>query len=259
MSRRGLTIAEVIVSFSIFALLGVLLAYSLKQGLGVWTRSGSSSDAQTELRRVYSSLYSDLLRTDFSTVRRTVVGASLPGGGYNGDALWFLSAEDPAGGSALKKADGTPFWQRNILYYSIIPSNHDSLFHASCQGNSDALGYDTYCPHKVLIRQVIDGGGTTDPADESTEEQVLSPAEITDYILVPAGYSAVYGPNTESCSIRGRNLSLFRVQLEPEAELPGEVRTELRTAEVEAARRAIRIGSESLEEFTRSLQFSVFP
>lgn len=254
---------ELVVGVAIFMIIGGLLAMALRQGGDIWRRGLSGSVAQTELRKAYTSISSDLRRSRIDGVDRTTVPASLAGG-FDGDALWFLSAEDPVTGE-MRRVDGTSggsapegsaFWQRNILYYTIVPSNHGAMYGYTCAGGSDATGYDDRCPHKMLVRQVIDG-----PDDSDGLEMLLTPAQIASYLVAPTGFdvSAVAGPNTEDTQIRAHSLLYFRVALEPQPDYPGEVRLDLRSARIEAAEKAIKVGTDPLTGFTVGFVSSVFP
>lgn len=260
-STRGTTILELAIGLTIFSLLGILLAVALRQGSRIWVEGLSSSDAQTELRKAYGNVYVDLKATQFDDVAVTAVPGSLSGGGNDSDAVWFLSAEDPATGEVIRKSDGSPFWQRNILYYAAVPSNHQSMYGFTCEGGSDANGYDDRCPHKILIRQVIDAGQVTNPTDESTEETLLTSAEIQSYLGRPGdlNLAGVSGPNTERVDLIASKVQYFRVQLEPVPDVPGEVRVDLRTTKIQQARKEVRLGTDHLGPYSIGYDFSVFP
>lgn len=259
--NRGASLVELAVGVAIFMLLSLLMVAALKTGNQVWTRSMASSSGQAELRKAYSSLSSDLRRSRFDRVARRTVPASLGGGGFDGDAIWFLTCEDPNTGLVMKKADGSPFWQRNILYYTIVPTGHNALYGFTCGGGADADGYDDRCPHKMLIRQVIDLPPATNPADETTEEPLLTAAQVAPYLIAPVGFdvSGIAGPGTEQVEVRAHSLLCFKTALAPDANFPGEVLVDLRAARIQEARRAVQVGSAQLDGYDISLEFSVFP
>lgn len=261
MNRRGFTLLEVLTGFWIMAMIGGLLLLALRSGTRLWIGVSSGNSAETQLRKALFALQDDLGRTAFSAVERTEGLHTLAAA--DGDALWCLSPVDPITAESLRKGDGTPFWQRNILYYLVVPLGHDQLAGHTCIGGDDGNGYDDRCPHKVLVRKVIDHGSPTDPADQSTEETLISPEDIRGYLTRPQGYelSSMSEPGLETAQIQARNLLYFRVQLAPAGEYPREIRIDLRAVELDAARRRLQIGATSLGEssFTLSRLISVFP
>ena len=68
-------------------------------------------------------------------VRVVDVPSSL-GGAPDGKAIWFLSARDPATGKFARGPEGEPFWQRNLLYYLVVPQQHLALFGAQLCGRA---------------------------------------------------------------------------------------------------------------------------
>lgn len=260
--RRGVTLLELVVGFALFSVVGLLLVGAFVYSTKAWRGLSGSSTAQAALRKGQTVLQRDLRRTSFGSVRVTPSTASF--GVKDGDAVWFLSAIDPATGEFMRKTDGTPFWQRTILYYLTVPNNHNSVFGIACSGGADAQGYEVQCPHKVLIRKVIDAGSPTDPLDESTEEQVMTAADIAPYLTRPNG-TDVSGMTAEtglsSVNIPASGLLSFRVQLAPDPQYDNEVRMRLLACATEAARREVAVGSVPLigNRFTLDYSLSVFP
>jgi type II secretory pathway pseudopilin PulG len=261
-SARGLTLIELIVSISLFSLVGLLLAGSFVVAAGVWRTTSASTDSQRALTKAQDDLDRDLKRTSFASVRTALGPSSL--GSPDGDAIWFLSAVDPATGDFMRKVDGTPFWQRNILYYTVVPNNHPTLFGFTCSGGANADGYEVQCPHKVLVRKVIDDGVTTDLADESTVETSIAASAISTYLTRPSGYdtSAMLGESGVSdVSLPSTNLLTFRAQVAPDPEWQREVRLELGAISILTAGREIQIGSVPLDgtRFYSEVLLSIFP
>lgn len=258
----ALTLVEIIVGFSIFSIIGVLLAAALSGSGDIWRTVSSSTNVQTNLGRGRERLTRDLKQSSFDSVMRQAALSSL--GPIDGDVVWFLSARDPATEEFMRKSDGTPFWQKNIVYYLVVPTNHAAVFDVACTGAADVDGYEEQCPHKVLIRKVIDNGPLTDPTDETTEETPIDPGDITNYLTRPNGFdtSAMSGEaGLEDISLPATSLLSFRVQLAPDPQWPGEVRISLHSVAEESAAREIAIGQTPLSRsrHTSNLDFSVFP
>lgn len=258
----GLTLAEIVVSLSIFSLVGILLAAALGGSGDVWRSVSSSTTVQTNLGRGRDWLSRDLKQSSYDSVESQAALSSL--GAIDGDVVWFLSARDPVTDEFVRKSDGTPFWQRNILYYLVVPTNHSAVFGVACSGSGDADGYEEQCPHKVLVRKVIDNGPPTDPTDETTEETPIDPGDVANYLTRPSGFdtSGMSGESgLQDISLPATSLLSFRVQLAPDPQWPGEVRLSLSSVAEEAARREVPIGQTPLSEsrHTSNFEFSVFP
>ena len=245
------------VGFAIFGILILILGAAVSQSSRVWARASSSSNSQLELRKAYAPLSLDLQQTHFQHVRQSTSTVSLAG--FDGDALWFLSSIDPNTGEAIRNAQGEPLWQRNILYYAVVPSGHAQLYGFTCAGAADPSGYESRCPHKVLIRKVIDSGAPTTPADEVNPEELLP--DVNQYLTRPVGFdlSAMAEPGLESVGIESRELLGFRVRIGANPQWPNEVALSLQAAKTKQAQKTRQIGTDSLEGFIQRFSFSVFP
>lgn len=261
MRRRGFTLVEVLVSFGIFALLSIVLATSLREGASVLRKAAASADVQGELRKARLGLAQDLARTSFTQTNSTTAPASLAGA--DGDAVWFLSAIDPVSGEYRRKSDGTPFWQTNILYYLTVPSAHVSLYGYQCAGGADGAGYEDRCPHKMLIRKVIDLPPATTSA-ETSEETLIPGGSIAPYLTRPTTFNlaAMNGEaGLRSARVQAHSLLTFRVQRNANPSYPREVLIDLRAVATRNAEKEVKVGSVSLGQgrFTTQQLFSVFP
>ena len=228
----------------------------------VWRNVSGSTDSSLNLRKARAVMMPDLKRTSFNAIGTSPGPSSL--GPIDGDAIWFLSPVDPATGLAVRKADGTLFWQRNILYYLTVPDNHSATFGVNCSGSADADGYEQNCPHKVLVRKVIDGGVATVTTDEASEEELLTASDISAYLTRPAGFNTST-MNAEAgvtdVRLAATSLLTLRARLAPDARWQREVSLRLAAVKIKTAERELSIGDTPLSQtrFTRSLDFSVFP
>ncbi len=148
--RGGFSVLELLIAMALFTMLGLLGSMMLSQGALSWRRVSGEHSASLQLARAQRFLKLDLLQSSGSEMAQSVVPASLASSG-DGHALWFLSAIDPVTQQAARKPDGTPLWLQNILYYLVVPSTH-----SDCAGGAGPGGLDDRCPHKVLVRKVID-------------------------------------------------------------------------------------------------------
>jgi type II secretory pathway pseudopilin PulG len=180
---RGLTLVSLMVASSIFALLFAFGLKSFHQSSQVWRKVSSQTDVSAQLRRATMLIQQDLLTASSEQI------STLPGPttltGYDGDAFWFLSALDE-NGNFVRKSDGSPFWQRNVLYYTVTPDIREVALFGSGGANID--GYEAHCPYKILVRKEIDHAAPTDLTDESTSEELISEADIAFYLTRPSSY-----------------------------------------------------------------------
>ncbi len=256
----GTTVLELVIGMGIFTLIMVVLVGLFSQSLAIWRTTSGTDTAVRELRRVTAALDRDLALASPARIARAQVADHLGGGGMDGEALWFLSPLDPATGQMARKLDGSAMWMRNVLYYLVVPANHDAVFGMSCSGGSGPNGYDDRCPHKVLIRKVIDSGVPTLVGDETSEEELL--ADVSAYLTQPDGFdlSTMAEPGLEDKRVVANNLLMFQtVTAPPPAAAPRELAVDVRAMSVEEARREMRVGTDAGADsrFTLRAPFSV--
>ncbi len=253
----GVTLSELIVGFATFGMLLAILALALQRTSMLWNRTSSSTASQQELRKAYYLLQTDLMRSEFQTVRTTSGLTSLSG--RDGDAVWFLSSVDPSTQEAMRTEHGRPFWQRNILYYLVVPEDHAQVYGMSCAGGSDPDGYEQFCPHKVLIRKVIDNPSGPGPGDDITPEELLT--DVSPYLTRPrlSGGTSSAESGLDEVRLVATDLLTFRVDIAPDPRWPGELSVRLQAARIDEAASFVQLGSASLDRFLNQFTFSVFP
>jgi hypothetical protein len=196
------------------------------------------------------------------------VPAHLGGGGFDGDAIWFTSPLDPATGRVAHKANGSPLYLRNVIYYLVVPNGHSGLYGYDCAGDLGPSNYDDACPHKVLIRKVIDFAGPS--VDEASEEQPMSAAQVLPYLTRPTGLNAARmsaesggGNQVGPVQIVARELLWFSCNSKPP--LPASpVQLELRASNLLRAQKSLVLGaaplySSALTEEARLTEILVNP
>ncbi len=239
MARRGFSLTELMLAFATFVLLMVLATAALQSTSRIWRNTSGRDAAIREVEKARQALERDL---EVASVRdqhlwRSEVPGSLSAGGYDGDALNFLSAGD------VYANDGSAFWMRNVTYYLVVPDGH-----TGCAGHRDNRSYDDACPHKVLLRQETDQPPASNPGDPLTVETLIP---------VPATYPRPVGfPMTPTLRTVAVNLLTFRTTL-----AVGAVNVDLRAVAVADASRSLSIGSTPLGtgRFTLQEVFSVYP
>lgn len=243
-NQNGMSLAETMVAAGMFTLLSLVLALALKQSSQIWLSNSSHQGATQRLRKAATKLEHEISMASLAELSIAAVPSSLSTGGQDGDAVCFLSHINPHDGQAYLKSDGTPFWQCNVLYYPVIPQNVDELNGSAMVGGVDSEGYEDRCPHKVLIRKVIDTGSPTDPTDEDTEETLLS--DPTPFLTRPATLQ-MSNLQTESEVVRAElvtaGILCFRAQ---KSNHPKGIHFDLRSFSQEEARRVARSTSSSL-------------
>jgi hypothetical protein len=248
--KRGFTLIELIVSMGAAVALFAVTFALLQTSVISWRRVAGDQDVSGQLLKAESWLKRDLFATAFTAIDTVDGPVTLTG--KDGDAVWFLSAIDPATDQFIRNDDGSPRWQRNILYYSVVPSGLD-VEHSG--GGIDAGGYEVSYPYKFLVRKVIDNGSVTDPADPATQETLI--ADITPFLERPVKYNFPSG-DSESLFIVARNILSFRVAT---SVAQRQVNITLQAANVEEAKKLFPIGGQTLEDpqFLMERQFSVYP
>lgn len=237
----GFSLPELMLVCAMFSAFLLITHYLLSHGLGMWQRTASSQDSGLQLVRAEKALREDLRATGLTVIRVSPAK----------QAVWMLSAINPSTGEFEYTREGAPRWQRNILYYLVKPPDHDSRFAQVC------LDKPYHCPHKQLVRCVIDGPNTTTP-DEDTE-LLLSSGEIA-----PSASSlnsippAIQG--LESTDVVASGLLSFEVS-QGEKELAQEIEFRLRAFSAEGSGKISAPGREDLRDspFTHEILGSVFP
>ena len=245
MRRRGFTLPEILVAMTVASLL-FAFGYAL---LDMATRSyhqvSGHEDGELQMKKLSRQLQKDI--TGSTTVGIQTAPVPDPAG-KAGDAICFLSlqADDNARGPACTDDGGTPFYQRNVMYYVARPQGD------TCAGMADADGFEDSCPHKIAIRKVVDSDRPTqplpagDPAND-TEEPL---ADLSPYLTRPApNYNItpmLAEPDVTSVEVIAVNILTMRVRMAPDPTVPGEVQIELRTFNEQGSRKTVRLGQELL-------------
>jgi len=179
----GFSLLELSISFTLLSFLLLVLGAALSDSQRIWRDVWGANQASSQLKRACAGLQREIALTNQVYARS--VPAHLAGGGWDGDAIWFTSATDPATGQIARKANGSPLYLRNILYYLIVPRGHAGIYGFDCAGGIGPNNYDDRCPHKVLVRKVIDYNGPS--SNESNEEQPMSSTEVAAFLTQPNG------------------------------------------------------------------------
>lgn len=250
--RRGATLIEMGVTLGIFSLLSLLLAVSFTKSHELWRKTSGGSEAQHNLRRLRIRLTQDLNKTSFTSVGSGRSLGSL--GPVDGSALWFLSPVNQTSGDYIRTSTGTPFWQHHILYYVVVPNDHNQLVGFDCAGGADAEGFEVQCPHKVVIRKVIDIGDLADPANESTKETPFAkadpPVDVSKYLTRPQGLDTsamLLEDGVLEAGIVASGILSFNVTVAADADRPREIKIESASASIPSAQRVLQIGQEPLK------------
>ena len=242
------------------ALMGVLmlvLAEALRLTQHTLRDTSGASDANSEIQIISSQISRDLVAGKLAEVRAQTGPTSLVA--PDGSALWMLSNMNPITNLPVIRSDGTAFWQRNVLYYAVIPNNHNGLYGYNCSGGAGPNGHDDRCPHKLLLRKVIDQSPATDAVNENNMETIIDPG-INPYLTRPVGYntSAMLGTETglQEVTIAGRRILGFRAEVVGNA-----VDVELSVVSLRRAQAKVAIGTTSLYNtvYTYRAQMSYRP
>lgn len=251
----GFSLPELLIVSAIFSGFLVVSYLLLHSGLGVWRKTAGSQDVDVELLKARDTLRRDLLQASFVQCRVSDY-PSLTSTDNTGDVLWMLSAEDPATGELARDPDGVPFWQRNVVYYCVVPTDHDKYYGTACGARRP-----TDCPHKVLVRRVVDDGPLTRPNSRvKNEEKLLETATLNGLFLIPTDRRSIPGGDRNTQVVAAGVLD-FKVSLAPDAEWPEEVRVQLvgLPEQVDGKRLELGKGDPHASSYAHSLTFSVQP
>lgn len=261
----GLTLVELLLVMVLTGVIFGLTQLVMLRTIDTWWKVNANHDSEQQLYRARSFLERDLKASAFEreAERATVNVEKAPEAlrtllGADGDVLWFLSAIDPASGNFVRKEDGSPFWQRNVVYYAVNPLGLDRMGYL---GPGLAVGgYEVACPYKILIRKEIDSGSTTTPeSPPSDEETLMSYSQLVEHIDRPTEYSCS-GMTTTNSTVQpvAAHVLTFRAALREE--LRG-VSVDVRCTAIDRARREGGISDRDLSEHpvTSRLEFVVLP
>ena len=225
----------------IFSVLLVLLFSVFAQGTRAIELANARQQAELSLNKTQFWLERDLAQTrpsQLNTKRITAAG--------NGDALWFLSADDPNDNdpsSRFKReeATGAPIPQVNILYYLIRPSNYAKVSDGLLAAIDPDPTNDFYAPHKFLIRKIID----RTPGDPDTAELLLTSGEVDGYITAPADYNLSTlnsEADVEEARLIADKMLSFQVRLDQSV-----LEVSTSALRIDQARKQVPIGTVSLK------------
>lgn len=249
----GATLIEMGVSLGIFSLLSLLLAVSFAKSHQLWQRTSGGSTAQHTLRNLRNKLSRDLSKTSFASVGTSPSLSSL--GPVDGSALWFLSPVNQNTGEYVRASNGTPFWQHHILYYAVVPADHNNFVGTTCTGGADADGFEIQCPHKVIVRKVIDIGDLANPADEGTLEipfaETDPPVDVSKYLTRPRGLdtsSMLLEDGVIEAAVVSTGILSFNAEMGHNANQPREIKIETASVSIPSAQKVLRIGQAPLKD-----------
>ncbi len=222
-------------SITLFSLVSVVLYASLHQGTSALRTLNAQTDAQKTLRVADYWLTLDLEQASQTQIGHKHITTSAG----NGDVIWFLSATDPTVQGAnvqtvvRDQSAAAPLWQRNVIYYCIRSSDHDTAEGQVCGTDPNPLG-DAYCPHKFLIRKVVNV--------PVTPETLLSSAQVDAYTTPPNGFdTSVFAgePNLESTKIISNHVLWFSSS-QPSPDL---ITVDMKSVRLAEAKRLLSVGS----------------
>lgn len=262
----GLTLVELILVMVMTGMIFGVIQMLMARTIDSWWKVNANQDSEQQLYRAQTSLERDLrgaafeLEPDRATIGIQKGPTQLRHlAGADGDVLWFLSAVDPLSGQFVRRPDGTPFWQRNIVYYTVTPLGLDALGFQG--GGREVGGYEVACPFKMLVRKEIDHGPPTRPGSDpvSSVEVLMTFDELVPHLNRPTGYSCagMTGPNSSVKPVSAHLLT-FQANLMPR--LRG-VAIDLRSTAIDRARREAPLGQRdlSVDPATTQLQFLAVP
>ena len=257
---RAFTLPEILIAMTVSSVLFLVGYLLLSLSSQSFVQISSQNDASLQTNRAMRHLQQDLIAAYYPEI----LVEQVPGpGGFQSDAICMLSpaADDNARGSVSLTESGTPFWQRNVIYYLISPQGD------TCSPSADDEGYDDVCHHKVLVRKVIDSGPPTLPLPDGNatadKEQILS--SLAPYLTQPGAdfdTQAMLGePGVTAAEVLAVDLLSMRIELSPVPAAPGEVLVHLQAFQEDAGRKLVDLGTSHLRDHPKTVNqiLSIFP
>lgn len=255
--KRGFSIPELLIVCGLFSIFSLVSYSLLNSGVKLWLSSESSRDVTEQLQKARAILQTDLKEASIDEI--LVSRTAQPDESFEtGDILNLLSPYNPELENMGRRHDGTALWQRNVLYYSAIIKEHDRVFPVNCPGQSR----QSVCPHKVLVRRVLDTGVRTRPQSPDKEVETLLPLrDLKAELLIPDNLtSSLESSDTRRSPIVALGLVQVRFEFPAVGGLPGEVRVKLQGFDVSQAGKNVLFNQDlSKSPYTHTVDFSVFP
>jgi prepilin-type N-terminal cleavage/methylation domain-containing protein len=259
----GFTLPELSLSMSLLALMTLAGFFMLQIAQKSFWKVTGNEDAALQLRKATRQIQRDLQVSNFSQTNVFKVPGSLPGSsaGFDSIALACLSCSTDGVGDVVTKAGGEPYWQRNVLYYLIVPQGD------TCQGGIDPTTQcDDRCPHKVLVKKIIDLAPTTSPTGipSADIETMMTGLQAPMFLSRPnrTDVSAMASEaGVSQVSVVANQLLTMIVERQPDPNIPLEVRIQLQAYNQAAGQKLVAVGTAPLSknENTISQQLSLFP
>jgi prepilin-type N-terminal cleavage/methylation domain-containing protein len=247
--KRGFSLLELMVALGIGAFILFVTGVALNDVSKIFRNTSGRDEALRDLLRARRALEPDLRQASLAQLSITPAPGSR-GGGADGDCLDTLSAVNITTGQQASQTDGSgnPYLFQNLIYYVTTPTDHDSLFAASCVGGNEG-GYDYNCPHKILVRLIADENPAYEPADSSTQDQLMP--GLAALLTKPTGF-----PKSPTRNTVAIHLLSFRVRRQN-----NELVVNLQAVSIPDARRKVALGSTSMlnSPYTVTHEFSVYP
>lgn len=167
---RAFTVVELTLACTIFSVLCIVLAVSLKQVSDLWRKTNAKDEAVRNILKARSWIVRDLANSSGRTGQWATapVGPNL-GAGRDSDALTFLSSDNGTADQTFSTdpSSGQANFQSQITYYGVIPNYPNPDGTSVVAGPADPAGYEQQHPFKWLVRRVDPAPGGAPPAINS--------------------------------------------------------------------------------------------
>lgn len=237
-SKRAFSLPELMLVLALFSLTSLLLFMLLRDGFRQFRVTSARTSIQKRMSTALNWLQKDLEKADPAQI--AIKRVPTPG---NGDAIWFLSPDDPTQTNPDLRfirdpASGSPRWQRHILYYLIRPGDYAKISGGyNCAIDPDPLA-DYYAPHKFLIRKVINR-----PEDP---EKLMTANEIDTFLTTPVDQrlaNLMTEPQVDRRKLVSDGLLSFIVRRYDRT-----VEIDLQAVQLERANTSVHVGGLSLKD-----------
>jgi type II secretory pathway pseudopilin PulG len=147
------TLIEMIVGMALFMIIMVIIFSTFRTFTSCWKVAESKNEVHRQFLKIMYNFDREMSRTSLDSV---ICGTN------NGQNWICFKSPIDMNGSPVYLDDGTPDWQKFIIYYTSRPPGDSCTIPA---------GMDSYCPHKYVIRK-----------DVGINAQLSNPGRVTPYL-----------------------------------------------------------------------------
>ena len=277
--EKGATLLEILISGVIFTIMMLVLISITHYAIESWKSVEDRVEIQTKIRRIETSLTTDILNTSYSSV------LVYPPEGQDDSihAVAMKTYKDPATGHLETDESGLPVCQGYIIYLLVRPTD-DPLRDLTSSVPPPSVT-DNSSPYKILVKieltKTTDGVNTWEPLeiyDDTGLREYIPPAgyyfrrqaAVKGGAVIPAvtvkEYTDAIGGSYErikyvnKVTLMATDVLSFDVKKKPDNKHP-EVRVDLRFFKIRETQKKVKFGADDLTDskYTINIRTNLIP